>query len=199
MVKKNGCYECDDFGKGNLYDRIYLENLKERRIILNDSVDESLFETIVMQIRKFNFEDADKPVEDRKPIELYVNSYGGSVYDGFAIVNAIISSKTPVHTICDGYVMSMGLAIFVAGHKRIAYPFTNFMYHEISTMAMGKNNDIERVTRENKRLQKMYDGLMTSRTDLKKSKLDAVKKKSFDWFFGVEEALENGVVHELIK
>lgn len=192
--------DCGAGNESNLLDKIYLESLKERKIILNNEIDSSVVEIVVAQIRKFNLEDEKDniQIEDKKPIELYINSYGGSVYDGFACVNAIVTSKTPVHTICDGYAMSMGLAIFLAGSKRFAMPFSNFMYHEISTAAWGKNNEIERVTQENRRLQKMYDSLVTKNTKLEQKKLDGIKKKNLDWFFDSYEALENGVVHEIL-
>lgn len=182
-----------------LFDKIYLENLKERKIILNSEIDSTVIEMVCMQIKKFNYEDKDIPIEDRKPIEVYVTSYGGSVYDGFAVVNAIITSKTPVYTFCEGYAMSMGLAIFIAGHKRFSYPFTNFMYHEISTGVFGKNEEIERVATENKRLQKMYDLLVVSNTNLTQKKLDSIRKSTKDWNFGSEDALKFGVVHEIIQ
>jgi ATP-dependent protease ClpP protease subunit len=65
-------------------------------------------------------------------------------------------------------------------------------------MSHGKNTEIEEVTKENRRLQKMYDDLIIERTNLKQSKLNTVKKNKKDWFFGVDEALENGLVHEII-
>jgi ATP-dependent Clp protease protease subunit len=130
---------------------------------------------------------------------LYISSPGGSAYDGFAAVNEIITSKTPVHAVCSGYVMSMGLAIYVAAHKRIAFPYTNFMYHEVSGGAVGRNSEMERATTEGKRVQKMYDTVIISRTKIDQKKLDTVKKKSLDWFFGVEEAESMGFVDEIIR
>lgn len=184
-----------------LFDKIYVECLKERRIILNQEIDPSVIEIVSMTIRMINMEDEKNnvPIDERKPIELYINSPGGSVYDGFAAVNSIISSKTPIHAICEGYAMSMGLAIFVAAHKRFALPYSNFMYHEISAGAFGRNIEIERVNKENKRMQKMYDGLITSRTNIEQKKLDQVKRNSLDWFFDADEALNMGLVHEIIK
>lgn len=186
--------------ENNLIDRIYPGNLKERKIILNCGVDSYLYETVAMQIEKFNEKDKDLSIEERKPIRIFINSYSGIVYDGSGIVSAIERSKTPVYTITDDYVMSMGLglAIFIAGHKRFCGKYANFMYHELSTIAIGKNQEIERVSQENRRLQKMYDELITSRTHIKQSKLNSIKKKGLDWFFGAEEALELGVVHEII-
>jgi ATP-dependent Clp protease protease subunit len=184
-----------------LFDKIFIENLKERKIIYNEEITGSVIEFICSQVAYFNrIDDNDEiPIEKRKPIEIHLNSYGGSVYDGFAAVNSIITSKTPVHTYVSGYVMSMAFGIFIAGHKRFAYPYSNFMYHEISTLSVGKNQEIERVTLENKRLQKMYDRLVTSRTSIDQKRLDKIKKSLVDWFFDAEEALKLGVVHEIIQ
>ncbi|MDT0160286.1 ATP-dependent Clp protease proteolytic subunit [Bacillus sp. AG4(2022)] len=179
-------------------EQIYIENAKERRLILNEEIDSQIYDTIAMQIKKFNKEDEGKAIEDRQPIELHINSVGGSVYDGFGLISVILASKTPVHGFCDGYVMSMGFAIYAACHVRFAGQFSNFMYHEVSTMSFGKNTEIEEVTKENRRLQKMYDKLITDRTELKQNKLNSVKKNKKDWFFGVEEALENGLVHKIL-
>ncbi|MEB5480806.1 ATP-dependent Clp protease proteolytic subunit [Shouchella clausii] len=183
----------------DLYDRIYLENLQDRNIILNEEIDSGLYEKVVMQIKRFNKEDEGKEISDRAPIKIFINSYGGIVYDGFAAVNAIVASKTPIYTYCDGYAMSMGLAIFVAGHKRYAYPFSNFMYHEISGIAIGKTTEVEHQQMENKRLQAMYDSLLLEKTNITKAKLTRVKKNKLDWFFDSKEALEMGLIHQIIS
>lgn len=184
-----------------IFDKVYIESLKERKIILNQEIDSTIIEYVVAAIRMINLEDDrnNVPAEERKPIELYVNSPGGSAYDGFGCVNVILSSKTPVHTYCDGYAMSMALAIFAAGHRRFAYRYSTFMFHEVSSGVMGRNIEIERVNKENKRMQKMYDSVLTENTKMEQKKLDKVKKDSFDWFFDAEEALSMGLIHEIIN
>ncbi|AKO91921.1 hypothetical protein BEH_07290 [Priestia filamentosa] len=184
----------------NVEDKIYLEDLKERKIILNDGVDYLLYEPVAMQIERFNTEDekANIPVEERKPIKIYINSYGGVVYDGFGICSAIERSKTKVIGICDGYVMSMGFLIFSVCHERLAGKYSNFMYHEVSSGGVGKNTEIEEITKENKRLQKMYDNILLEKTNLKKAQLDKVKRGKLDWFFGVEDAVKHGIVDKVL-
>lgn len=185
----------------SLFDKIYLEHLKERRIILNAEIGETLIELLVMPIKQFNLEDDinNVPIKDRKPIHVYINSSGGSVYDGFAAIGAIKTSKTKVITHVDGYVMSMGFGIYLAGHERTASPYSNFMYHEISTSSWGKNQEIQRVTQENKRLQKMYDSLVIEQTNIKQETLDNVKETLRDWFFDAHEAVKMGIVHKIIS
>lgn len=184
----------------DMYDNIYKEFLKDRIILLNGDIMNTFFETVAMQIKYFNMEDEKNniPVEERKPIQIHIDSYGGSAYDGFSIMSAIVSSKTPVHGYCTGYVMSMGFGIFCACHKRFGYPFTSYMYHEVSTGVMGKNEEIQRVAAENKRLQAMYDGLIVNNTKFIQKELDKFKKSTKDYFFSSDVALEKGVIHEII-
>jgi ATP-dependent Clp protease protease subunit len=179
-------------------EHVYWESLKERKIILNEEISDAIVERVVMPIIKFNEEDKDIPKDQRKPIELYISSYGGSCYDGFSLMSAIESSITPVHTICLGYAMSMGLGIFVAGHHRKCYSFSTFMYHEIMSAAEGKAEEINRATQEYKRLQKMYDDFVLAKTNLTSKKLGLIKKKMIDWYIGADEAKALGIVHEIL-
>lgn len=183
----------------NFYNQWLL--IQERKIFLNKDIDQSVVDTVTMQIELINSED-DKnnvPINERKPIKIYVNSYGGSVYDGFSAVNAILTSRTPVWTYCTGYAMSMGLAIFIAGHRRFGYRYSNFMYHELSSLASGKAEEIKRATKEYERLQDMYDSILIERTGLTKQKLTKVKKEANDWYFDTKEAVKYNVVTDVIE
>lgn len=184
----------------SIIDYTQYELLEDRRIYLTSNIGSGTIEYVNTLIEKFNYED-DKnnvPVEERKPIKLYINSYGGSIYDGLSIVNTILTSKTKVIGICSGYVMSMGLGIYVACHERWAMLYTNFMYHELSSSASGRAEEIKRATQEHERLQKMYDDILTSRTSLSQKKLNSVKKSANDWYFDVYEAKKYGLVHKII-
>ena len=176
------------------------ELLEDRRIYLTSDIGSDTIEYVNTLIEKFNYEDEKNGInpEEAKPIRLYINSYGGSIYDGLSIVNTILTSKTKVIGICSGYVMSMGLGIYVACHERWAMPYTNFMYHELSSSASGRAEEIKRATQEYERLQKMYDHILTSRTSLSQKKLNSVKKSANDWFFDVYEAKKYNVVHKII-
>ena len=75
------------------------DDLENRRLFINDIIDSDVIDTIVYHILRYNREDKDIPVENRKPILLYVNTNGGSVPDGYALIDAVMTSKTPVYTI----------------------------------------------------------------------------------------------------
>lgn len=65
------------------------------------------------------------------PIELYINSPGGSIDDGFALIDLMRNVKSPIHTIAQGTVASMATLIFLAGNKRYAYNHSVLMLHDL--------------------------------------------------------------------
>ena len=85
----NYCYE----------DKFEIEDIEQRRLYINCSIDEDVIDSIVYHILNYNRMDKDIPKENRKPIVLYLNSPGGEVTSGFGLIDAIITSKTPVYTV----------------------------------------------------------------------------------------------------
>ena len=77
------------------------------------------------------------PIDKREPIKLYIDSNGGDLIQTFILIDSIRLSKTPVWTIGMGAVYSGGFFTFIAGHKRIAYPSSSFLYHEGATGTFG--------------------------------------------------------------
>lgn len=152
----------------------YLDNRKEKEAVLNDQI------------------------YIRPPIKLYVSSYGGSVYDGFGLVGAILASKTPVHTYANGKVMSMGFILAISGVKRFAYPHTTYMFHSVSDDAWGKFSEIEESVEESKRLQQKIDTLTITRTKILQEQLNEVHVKKLDWYFDAIDALELNCVDEIL-
>lgn len=116
----NYCYE----------DKFEMEDSEGRRLYINCIIDESVVDTAVYNILRYNRMDKGVPAEERKPIIIYINSPGGSVIDGYSLIDAITLSKTPVYTVNLGACFSMGLLIYMAGHKRFAFPRSEFLLHE---------------------------------------------------------------------
>lgn len=168
----------------------------DRVLFLADVTDEAA-ETIAHLIRMWNIIDKDIPQEERKPIKLFIDSYGGSVMAGFTIIDAILLSITPVYTINMGTAYSMGLCVLVAGHKRFSYPNATFLFHEGST-------DIGQIDAGKfKNYSKFYELLLEK---LKKFLLANTKmteemykeKYRDDWWFFTDEALKYGFIDEMI-
>ena len=87
---------------------------------------------LLYQIQEDDEKDEKEKDYNREPIKLYINSYGGSIYDMWGLIDVILNSKTPIYTYCTGYAMSAAFKIFLAGHKRYCYKHSIFMYHQMS-------------------------------------------------------------------
>ena len=134
-----------------------------------------------------------------KPIKIYIDSYGGYVYQCYGLLSIMKACKTPIHTIVTGCAMSCGFLMAITGHRRFAYPKSTLMYHQISSGAIGKAKDIEERIVETKRLQKMLEQHTLEHTGITKSKLKEVYKAKFDWYMTAKEALELKVVDEILN
>ncbi|MBR2754150.1 ATP-dependent Clp protease proteolytic subunit [Candidatus Saccharibacteria bacterium] len=98
---------------------------------------------LVRKIFQINLADKDIPIEERKPIILYINSPGGNLVEGFALVSAIELSKTPVYTVNVGEWCSMAFLIGIVGTKRYSLPYMTFLMHEASSISVGKISSME--------------------------------------------------------
>lgn len=132
------------------------------------------------------------------PIEIYIDSYGGAVYQCFGLLGVIEKSITPVHTIAVGAAMSCGFMILICGHKRFGYKHSTPLYHQVSTGFLGKVKDMEESLAETKRLQKKIEDITLDRTAISKKRLKEVLKNKIDWFMTAEEALDLGVIDEIL-
>ncbi len=99
-----------------------------RTIVLSGDIDESSVKDAIQTISFINEIDDGKDEVD--PIKLIINSLGGNILDGFALIGVIENSYVPVYTYGYGSIMSMALPILVAGDKRFGHPLATFMYHE---------------------------------------------------------------------
>jgi ATP-dependent Clp protease protease subunit len=133
-----------------------------------------------------------------KPIELYINSYGGDLYAALGAISVIESASTPVHTIVTGSAMSAGFLISISGKRRFAMGNSTFMYHQLSSYAWGKMKDIEEHTIEAKRLQDLMESIVMSRTNLTRKFLKESYTKKEDMYFDAISAFKSGIVDEVI-
>jgi len=133
-----------------------------------------------------------------KPINMYIDSYGGAVYQCFGLLGVMDKSETPIHTIVTGAAMSCGFMILISGHKRFGYEHSTPLYHQVSTGFHGKVQDMEESLAETKRLQKKIEEFTLQRTNIPKKKLQQVLKNKIDWHMSAEEALGLGVIDGII-
>ncbi|KLJ07404.1 ATP-dependent Clp protease, protease subunit [Blastomyces silverae] len=180
-------------GGWHTYD-IFSRLLKERIVCLNGEVDESLSASIVAQLL---FLEADNP---EKPIHLYINSPGGSVTAGLAVYDTMTYISAPVSTICVGQAASMGSLLLCGGHpgKRYCLPHSSVMVHQPSGGYFGQATDIaihaKEILRVRRQLNEIYKLHLT-----KEMSVDEIEKwMERDYFMGAREALEMGIVDEIL-
>ena len=176
--------------------RDFYQDELDRVIWLVGEVDEKFLDA-VSRIMKYNKEDKDIPVEERKPIKLIIDTLGGSVVIMWTLVNAIKISKTPVWTInwCGCY--SAGAHILAAGHKRFAMPGSTVLIHSGSCYLSGNQEQVDNA-------KKYYDGLgkLAEEELLKSTTIDKKvfnRKKVNDWYLTAEEALNNHIIDRIIE
>jgi len=169
-----------------------------RIVTLGEITNENICDALE-QIYEINEDDKNKESTKRDPIKLILNSPGGDVYDGIGLIDAIEQSETPIHMYIYGQAQSMGFAIATAGHYRYAGKRTTFMYHELSwETSREKMQYHEQELVEGKRLWQVYDDIITANTKISQKKLDIIKKAHKEWYLTAEEALELGVIDEII-
>jgi ATP-dependent Clp protease protease subunit len=175
--------------------RDFYRDEQERIFWVDSSIDVSLLDLVKMIIR-CNREDKGKTVEDRMPIKVFIDSPGGDVCALWTTMNAIKMSKTPVYTINYCTAFSAAADLLAAGHKRYALPGTSVMVHSGSCMYGGTVEQAENMKKHFDKLSKKItdEFLANTKVDVKKFK----KKASFDWYFDEDEALENGIIDEII-
>jgi ATP-dependent Clp protease protease subunit len=174
---------------------------KHRLIVLSNQINKDSSKFVIEEVLRINKEDDDKDKIQRdfkrEPIDLVVNSFGGSIYDGLAIVSVIDSSKTPVHTYVYGYAMSMGLLIAVAGHKRFGTKLATFMYHEASSRPDGKIEELKESVEQHSRMMGVYDNYLLSKTNIIRKDIDEIKHCQKNWYIPADEALKLKIIDEI--
>ena len=183
--------EKSQFGE-RAYD-IYSRLLKERIIFLGDEVNQYTASIVVAQML---FLEAEDP---KKDIMLYINSPGGSVYDGLAIYDTMKHLKCDVATVGIGMQASMGAFLLSSGTKgkRSLLPHATVMIHQPSGGARGKITDIEIDLKEGVRIKKLLNEILAKNTG---KKLDEIENDSDrDYWMSAEEAKKYGVVDQILK
>jgi ATP-dependent Clp protease protease subunit len=179
---------------------------KERILYMAKQVDQESINELTKSIIAINEDDSHlekiyalQDIEyTPKPIKIYVDSYGGYVYQCFGLLSIMSTSKTPIHTIVTGCAMSCGFLIAIAGHKRFCYPKSTYMYHQVSSGSIGKAKDLEENVYETKRLQKMLEQHTLEFTKITKKRLKEVYKTKFDWYIEAEDAKQLCVVDKIL-
>ena len=175
-----------------------LSSALDRNIYLGDIIT-GVGKDIDQQIRFWNRYDEKNeiPVEEREPIKIYIDSCGGSLIETFTMIDSISMSKTPVWTICTGAAYSGGLFTFIAGHRRIVYPFSSLLYHEGATGTSADAGKFRNFAAFYEKQLKQLKTIVLKYTNIDEDTYERHIKD--DWWFTAEEALEYGICDEIAE
>ena len=169
---------------------------KERIIYLDFDVSTEVL-TIHRMIVRWNLEDKGKPAEERKPIKIYVMSYGGDVDSMWMLIDAIKASTTPVHTINCGVAASAAASIFISGHVRYMMPNAKVVIHEGSAQFAGDAVKVMDASDSYKKELKRMKDFILENTEINKTLL--YKKRNNDWELDATFCLENKVCDYVVS
>lgn len=171
---------------------IYSRLLKERIIFLGEDVNEHTANLVVAQLLHLAYEDP------KKDIKLYINSPGGSVYDGLAIYDTMQYILPDVMTIGIGVQASMGAFLLSSGKKgkRFLLPNSRLMIHQPSSGTQGKITDQEISLREGIYLKQRLNEILAKNTGQKLSKIE--KDTDRDFWMSASEAVDYGLADGVI-
>lgn len=181
--------------KGERAYDIYSRLLKERIIMLNGPVEDSMANTIVAQLLFLESEDPDKE------ISLFINSPGGVITAGMSIYDTMQFIRCPIATYVMGQACSMGsfLAQSGAEGKRYMLPYARHMIHQPSGGARGMQSDIEIQYKEITKMKEMLTKLYVKHNSKGKTYEEFERDMDRDTFMSAEEALEYGLIDKIIE
>lgn len=203
MKKEKGYFDIDadfealvELGRSSIEEVLLVKDMQQRKMWLNEGIDITTVAGIIHNIYQYNSEDNGIPVEKRKPILLYLSSNGGDVDAGFALIDAIQTSKTPVYTINTGYQYSMGFLIGLAGAKRFAMPNATFLMHDGSNFIWTSGSKAQDQAEFNRRVEARVKQYILDHSKLTAKEYD--KKQRVEWYLFANEAKEKGFVDQII-
>ncbi len=182
--------EKSQFGE-RAYD-IYSRLLNERIIFLGGPIDDHVANLVIAQLLYLDHTDS------KKDIFLYINSPGGSVTAGLAIIDTMGFIKSPVSTICVGIAASMGALLLSAGEKgkRFALPNSEVMIHQVMGGAEGQASDIAINAKHILRTKDTLNKILAKNTG--QTVIQVEKDSDRDYYMTADEAKKYGIVDGIV-
>lgn len=180
----------------SLSEQFFVEDLRNRKLILDTIIGEDTFRLIGYYILKINAEDKDIPPEKRKPIKLYIACDGGVVIDGLNLINIMRASQTPIHTIIVGQAYSMAFYIGACGDKRYAFPLSTFLIHDGSFDGSGSQRKLKDYMDFSQRIEDKLKDIVIEKTNITLEEFEG--KDRTEWYMCAEEAKEKGIIDYIV-
>ena len=167
--------------------------LESRTLLVFGPITDQLAKTCAERLFVMEAQDAEKP------IQVLINSPGGSADSGFAIYDMLRFVKPPVHTIVNGLCASAGILVHLAGDKghRHSLPESRFMIHQPSTAGRGTASDLDITAREVIKLRERYVRIIAEATGQAPEKV--LEDARRDFWLDANESLAYGLIDSIIR
>ena len=184
--------EQDSQGRERAYD-IFSRLMKDRIIFIGTPIDDSIANAVVAQLLFLSGED------EEKPIDIFINSPGGSITAGMAIIDTMNYVTAPIRTNVVGMAASMAAVILACGDKgkRFALPNSEVLIHQPSGGIGGQATDIDLYARHIIKTREKLNNLLVERTGQSYEKI--AKDVDRDFVMTAEQAVEYGIVDKIVR
>ncbi len=171
---------------------IYSRLLRENIIFLGGPIDDTVANLVIAQLLFLQSEDP------KKDISIYINSPGGVITSGLAIIDTMNHIKNDVSTVCVGLAASMGAMILSCGAKgkRFALPNAGIMIHQPSGGTEGQASDIEISAKRILKMREDLNKMLAKNTGQTLSKIE--KDADRDFFMSADEAKKYGIIDKVL-
>ncbi|WP_054710607.1 ATP-dependent Clp protease proteolytic subunit [Bacillus sp. JCM 19041] len=172
---------------------IYSRLLKDRIVFIGSEINDTLANSVTAQLLFLTSQDPDKD------ISMYINSPGGSISAGFAIMDTMNHIKPDVQTICTGMAASFGAVLLLAGTKgkRVALPHAEIMLHQPLGGMKGQASDMDIYTKRILKQRHELNQLIAERCSQSYEKVAYDTER--DYFMSASEAKDYGVIDSILK
>ena len=169
---------------------VFSKLIQERIIFIDDVITDDLANEVIAQMLYLD------SLDSKKPINIYINTRGGSVTAGLAIYDIAEKIKAPIRTVAMGQCCSMGIPLMLMGAERCATKRTRFMMHQISSGGRGTLTDLKIDLRETEILEGYLYQIIAERTG--KSYEQVAKDCDRDYWLSSEEALNYNIINQIL-
>lgn len=186
-------YVIEDTGKGERSMDIFSRLLKDRIIFIGTEICDQVANVVIAQMLFLKMEDP------KKDVNLYINSPGGQITSGLAILDTMRYLGCDINTYCIGQAASMGALLLSAGTKgkRFALPNSRILIHQPYGGVFGTSEDIALQAKEILELKKITSHLMSEFTGQPVKKI--LEDSERDFYMNAEEALSYGIIDSIAK
>lgn len=171
---------------------VYSRLLMDRVLFVNGTIESTMANILTAQLLWLD-------QQSDKPINMYINSPGGSVIDGLQLIDTMNFINAPISTTCLGMAASMGAVILSCGEKgkRFVLPHSRVMIHQASGGFNGKSEDVKTSYEQLLRCQNDIYEILSKNIGLDYKEIEALCSNTDKWFIG-QEAIDLGIVDKIV-